>query len=98
MFTDMLSEFSDDVQAKPKVTEFLMDEIGVLNKCQCVMCCYSKISIPGYSLTIVDMWMVQFDEFLVFGRRLLLSPLNSIIFVVMLWFYVEVMSISMIQI
>jgi len=55
MFTDMLSEFSDDVQAKPKVTEFLMDEIGVLNKCQCVMCCYSKISIPGYSLTIVDM-------------------------------------------
>ncbi|CAH2047626.1 unnamed protein product [Thlaspi arvense] len=34
---DMLSEFSDDLQAKPKeVTEFLMDEIKVLEECRCV--------------------------------------------------------------
>ncbi|KAL0718721.1 hypothetical protein Bca4012_068044 [Brassica carinata] len=34
---DMLSKFSDDLQAKPKkVREFLMDEIKVLEECKCV--------------------------------------------------------------
>ncbi|KAF3533828.1 hypothetical protein DY000_02041260 [Brassica cretica] len=34
---DMLSKFSDDLQAKPKqVREFLMDEIMVLEECKCV--------------------------------------------------------------
>ncbi|XP_019093526.1 PREDICTED: dynamin-related protein 4C-like [Camelina sativa] len=34
---DMLSKFSDDLQAKPKdVREFLMDEIKILDECKCV--------------------------------------------------------------
>ncbi|KAF8079489.1 hypothetical protein N665_1024s0016 [Sinapis alba] len=34
---DMLSQFSDDLQAKPKeVREFLIDEIKVLEECKCV--------------------------------------------------------------
>ncbi|KAL1221077.1 Dynamin-related protein 4C [Cardamine amara subsp. amara] len=35
---DMLSQFSDNLQAKPKenLTEFLMDEIKVLEECKCV--------------------------------------------------------------
>ncbi|CAA7040649.1 unnamed protein product [Microthlaspi erraticum] len=35
---DMLSQFSDNLQAKPEngVTEFLMDEIKVLDECKCV--------------------------------------------------------------
>jgi len=34
---DMLSQFSDSLQAKPKeVTEFLMDEIKILDECKCV--------------------------------------------------------------
>ncbi|KAL1221079.1 Dynamin-related protein 4C [Cardamine amara subsp. amara] len=35
---DMLSQFSDNLQAKPKenVTEFLMDEIKILEECKCV--------------------------------------------------------------
>ncbi|KAG7585146.1 Dynamin-type guanine nucleotide-binding (G) domain [Arabidopsis thaliana x Arabidopsis arenosa] len=34
---DMLSQFSDNLQAKPKdVSEFLMDEIKILDECKCV--------------------------------------------------------------